>query len=168
MKFSILATLAVTPVLLLTGCGAQGGSTDAVAPASSPGAAEAAASGVAEVIRSEAAGRPIPRDGVPDYVETMPDASYMTSSSGENALRSTGMMMYGVKQPAAEVIAFHRASMERLGMTPGEATSRPVRKTTETRFEGQSSDGRSKLAVTVIESGKATIVVQLHYSDEKG
>lgn len=167
MKPSILATIAVTPVLLLLGCGAQGESKDAGAPAASPGAVEAAASGVAAVIRSEAAGRPIPRDGVPDYVETMPDASYITSSSGENTLRSTGMLMYGVKQPAAEVIAFHRASLERNGMTPGAAATRPVRKTTETTFSGKSADGRSSLAVTVIESAKGAIMVQLHYADEK-
>jgi hypothetical protein len=168
MKSSILATLAVTPVLMLMGCGAQGGSTDAATPASSPGAAEAAASGVAEVIRSEAAGRPIPRDGLPDYVETMPGAAYMTSSSGQNALRSTGMLMYSVERPAAEIIAFHRASLERQGMTPGETSARPVRKTTETGFGGKSADGRSSLTVTIIEDGKPRIVVQLHYADEKG
>ena len=168
MKTSILAALAVTPVLLLTGCGPEGGSKDAAASATSPGAIEAAASGVADVIGSEAAGRPIPRDGVPAYVETMPGASYLTSSSGENALRSTGMLMYAVERPTEEIIAFHRASLERQGMTPGETTTRPVRKTTETSFAGKSVDGRSSLTVTIITDGKPRTVIQLHYADEKG
>lgn len=168
MKPSILATIAAIPVFLLLGCGAQSGSNGAGSPASTPGSVEAAASGVADVIRSEAAGRPIPRDGLPDYVEAMPDAAYMTSTSGQNTLRSTGMLMYSVERPAAEIIAFHRAALERHGMTPGETSTRAVRKTTETSFGGKSADGRSSLTVTIIEDGKPRTVVQLHYADEKG
>lgn len=167
MKPSILATIAFTPLVLLAGCGPQGGSVEA--PAEAPSAVEAAAAGVSEVIRSEAAGRPIPREGLPDYVETAPGGSYVTSSSGANALRTTGMLLYFAPGSVADLVAFHRASMERHGMTPTEATSRPVRHTTETSFEGRSADGRFRLSVSIIDDeSKPVRAVQMNFSEEKG
>lgn len=166
MKPLILATIAFAPALCLAGCGPQGGSAEA--PAQQPSAAQAAAVGVGQVIKSEAAGRPIPREGLPAYVETAPGGSYVTSTSGENALRTTGMLLYFAQGSVDDLVAFHRASMEKHGMTPTEATSRPVRRTTETSFEGRSADGRSKLSVTIIEDAKPTRAVQMNFSDEKG
>ena len=167
MKPSILATIAFTPVMLLVGCGPQGGSADA--PAKGTDAVEATAAGVSEVVRSEAAGRPFPREGLPDYVEAAPDGSYVTSTSGENALRTTGMLLYFAPGSVADLVAFHRASMERHGMTVTEATTRPVRHTMETSFEGRSADGRSRLTVSIIDDeSKPTRAVQMNFSDEKG
>lgn len=167
MKPSILATIAFSPLMLLAACGPQAGSADA--PPENPGAVQATAAGVSEVARSEAAGRPFPREGLPDYVETAPDGSYVTSTSGETALRTTGMLLYFAPGSVADLVGFHRASMERHGMTPTKATSRPVRHTTETSFEGRSADGRSRLSVSIIDDeSKPTRAVQMNFSDENG
>lgn len=168
MKISIFAPLAVAPVLMLAACGGQD-SAAGNEPRSEPvGAVEAAVGGVADVVGSAAAGRPIPPEGLPDYLETAPGGQYLTGMTFSNDQRIGGMVMYSAPGSAADAIAFHRASMERQGMNVGEATTRPVRDHIETTFEGVSADGRSRLTVNVIDKSEPAAIVQLNYADEQG
>ena len=157
-----LALLA--PLALVAGCDSADGPS---VPASPPSATEAAAAGIVETLGSAAAGRPIPREGLPDYVETREGGRYMTGMNFSNELRQGGMVMYSAPGPLAEVMAFHRASLERHGMTPGEAAVRPVRDHMETTFEGRTADGKSHLTVTIIDKSEPDMIVQLNYADEK-
>lgn len=168
MKTKRPAPLAVAPLLLmLAACGGQDQATrsEAAAPASGP--VEAAASGIVEEVGSSAAGRPIPREGLPDYVETYANGRYLTSTTFSNDIRTGGMLLYAAPASAADLVAFHRAAMERHGMTPGEATTRPVRDNVETSFEGRTADGRSSLTVVVIDKSEPDAIVQMTYADER-
>ena len=168
MKTKRPAPLAVAPLLLvLAACGGQGQSARSDADTPTAGPVEAAASGIVEEVRSAAAGRPIPREGLPDYVETYANGRYLTSMTLNNDVRTGGMLMYAARASAADLVAFHRAAMERHGMTPGEATTRPVRDNVETSFEGRTADGRSSLTVIIIDKSEPDTIVQMNYADER-
>ncbi|MBN8553126.1 MAG: hypothetical protein J0L52_09570 [Caulobacterales bacterium] len=167
MKRLSLTILVVTPLLFLAGCGNGETSTTTEGTGEQPSAVGAAASGVAEVVESAAAGRPIPRENLPDFVETMSGGRYLTSAHVANDLRDGGMLMYAVPGSAADVVAFHRASLERQGFTLDEAVTRPVRDNIETSFEGRSADGRSSLGVVVIDNSEPEQIVQLNFSVER-
>lgn len=78
------------------------------------------------------------------------------------------MVTYSAPGPLADVVAFHRASLERHGMTVTEATVHPVRDYMETRFKGRTADGRSSLSINIIDKSEPDMIVQLNYADEKG
>jgi hypothetical protein len=137
--------------------GAGSGETDA---------AEAAATGIGQVIASEAAGRPFP-DDMPDFVEPMPGGSYLTGMTGSNAARSTGMVMYDAPGTAAEAIAFHSEALTKGGFSPQVGPAKPVRNTTETAIAGKHADGRT-LDVIVIEKDGGDAVVQMNYTIPAG
>lgn len=162
------ALVALAPLILLAGCDRSTGASDTAAAPSPPSAAEAAASGIADTIGSAASGRPIPREGLPDYVETRENGRYLTGMTFSNDRREGGMLMYEAPGPLADVVAFHRASLERHGMTATEPTVHPVRDYMETRFEGRTADGISTLSITIIDKSEPNMIVQLNYSDEKG
>jgi hypothetical protein len=143
--------------LILAGCGSETG-TDS----GNPGAAEAAAAGVAAVVKSEAAGRPFP-DDMPTFVEPMPGGSYLTGMRGSNALRSTGMDMYDAPGNAAEVVAFHSAALTKAGFAPQVTAAKKVRDTMETLIAGKHADGRT-LDIVVIEKSPTDVVVQMSYT----
>ena len=147
--------------LILAGCGSE-----PAADSSNPGAAEAAAAGVASVVKGEAAGRPFP-DDMPAFVEPMPGGSYLTGMRGSNAVRSTGMDMYDAPGTAAEAIAFHTDALTKAGFAPVVGAPKPVRKTTETAIAGKHSDGRT-LDVIVIEQEGGDAVVQMRYTIPAG
>ncbi len=153
IRFGMTAALA----LILAGCG-----TAPSADTGNPGAAEAAAAGVAAVVKSEAAGRPFP-DDLPAFVVPMPGGSYLTGMRGSNAVRSTGMDMYDAPGTAAEAIAFHTDALTRGGFAPVVGAPKPVRKTTETTIAGKHGDGRT-LDVIVIEQESGDAVVQMRYT----
>ena len=165
---TILVPFAAAPLLLIAACGGQDGAPHGEADSDPAGPVEAAAGGVAEAAVSVATGRPVPREGLPDYVETAAGGQYMTGMTFSNELRTGGMVMYRAPGSAADAIAFHRASMERHGMTVGEAATRPVRDHIETHFEGVSADGRSSLSVTVIDKSEPSAIVSMNYADEQG
>lgn len=167
MKRLNLTILVVTPLLILAGCGNGETSTATEGAGGQPSAAGAAAAGVAEVVASAAAGSPIPRENLPDFVETMSGGRYLTSAHVSNDQRDGGMLLYAVPGTATDVVAFHRASLERQGFTLDEAVTRPVRDNMETSFEGRSADGRSSLAVVVIDKSEPDQVVQLNFSVER-
>lgn len=168
MKATRPTPLAAVPLLLmLAACGGQGPSARSDADTPTAGPVEAAASGIVEEVRASAAGRPIPREGLPDYVETYEHGRYLTSTTFSNDVRTGGMLLYAASASAADLVAFHRAAMERHGMTPGEATTRPVRDNIETSFEGRTADGRSSLTVVVIDKSEPDAVVQMTYADER-
>ena len=147
--------------LILTGCGSE-----PAADSSNPGAAEAAAAGVAAVVKGEAAGRPFP-DDMPAFVEPMPGGRYLTGMRGSNAVRSTGMDMYDAPGTAAEAIAFHTDALTKGGFSPQVSPARKLRKTTETTIAGKHADGRT-LDVIVIEKAPADAVVQMRYTIPEG
>jgi hypothetical protein len=167
MKRLTCAIFVVAPLLILSGCGNGEASTAADDAGRQPGATEAAVSGAAEVVASAAAGGPIPREGLPDFVETMTGGRYLTSSHFSNDLRDGGMLLYAVPGSAADVVAFHRASLERQGFTLDEAVTRPVRDNMETSFEGRSANGGSSLAVVVIDKSEPEQLVQLTFAVER-
>ena len=144
--------------LLLGGCGSEapGANTGGNGPA------EAAASGVAEVVKSAARGRPIPRDKLPDFVETYEGGQDGTSFFGSNEKRKSGTLLYTVMAAPADVAGFHTASMERLGFDVEAPTKRVVRGRNETVIEGAAADGRS-LSVIVIEQAPQEVTVQMNY-----
>lgn len=156
----------LVPVMLLAACDKP--ASDAGTGTPNPGPTEAAAAGIAETLGAAAAGNPIPREGLPDFVETMPGGRYLTGMKSRNDLRSGGMMMYAAQAPLAEVVTFHRNSMESQGMTVGEATTRPVRDHQETSFEGRSADGKSRLTVVIIDKSEPEQIVQMNYTVEAG
>jgi|JI8StandDraft_2_1071088.scaffolds.fasta_scaffold57095_3 hypothetical protein len=143
--------------LILTGCGSE-----PAADSSNPSAAEAAAAGVAAVVKSEAAGRPFP-DDMPAFVEPMPGGSYLTGMRGSNAVRSTGMDMYDAPGTAAEAVAFHTDALTRGGFAPVVGAPQKVRDTMETSITGKHADGRT-LDVVVIEQESGDAVVQMRYT----
>ena len=143
--------------LILAGCGNETG-----ADSGNPGAAEAAAAGVAAVVKSEAAGRPFP-DDMPTFVEPMPGGSYLTGMRGSNALRSTGMDMYDAPGNSAEVVAFHTAALTNAGFAPQVTAAKKVRDTMETLIAGKHADGRT-LDIVVIEKSPTDTVVQMSYT----
>lgn len=167
MKCLNLSILAVAPLLILSGCGNDEASMPTEGAGGQPSVAEAAASGVTAVVASAAARSPIPREGLPDFVETMSDGRYLTSSHFANDLRDGGSLLYAIQGSAADVAAFHRTSLERRGFTISEAVTRPVRDNMETSFEGRSADGRSSLAVVVIDKSEPDQVVQLTFAVDR-
>ncbi len=160
MSRSALRTVAIMAAAMLAGCGA--------APeTATPGPVEAATKGVADVVKSEVAGRPIPREKLPDFVETMEGGVFGTLISGMNPLRTSGSLLYMVPDATVEgALAFHRASMERAGFTVGEPNVRKVRDTTEHSIVGTAADGRN-LGVVVIDDGKPPLPIQMNYSMPK-
>lgn len=161
------AMLAVAPLVILWGCGNGETSNSSEGTRDQPSATEAAASGAAAVVTSAAAGRPIPRENLPDFVETMSGGTYLTSNHFSNDLRDGGMLLYAVEESAVDVVAFHRTSLERQGFTLDEAVTRPVRDNMETSFEGRSADGRSSLAVVVIDKSEPAQIIQLTFAVER-
>ncbi len=153
MRIGFAAAIA----LILAGCGSEAG-TDS----GKPGAAQAAAAGVAAVVKSEAAGRPFPED-LSAFVEPMPGASYLTGMRGSNALRSTGTDMYDAPGSAAEAVAFHTDALTNAGFAPQVAAAKKVRDTMETLIAGEHADGRT-LDIVVIEKSPTDAVVQMNYS----
>lgn len=143
--------------LILAGCGSEP-ATDI----GDPGAAQAAATGVAAVLKSEAAGRPFP-DDMPAFVEPMPGGSYMTGMRGSNSLRSTGMDMYQAQGSAAEAIAFHTEALTKAGFDPQVGAAQKVRDTMETQIAGKHPDGRT-LDIIVIENSPTDTMVQMRYT----
>lgn len=153
MRVGISGALA----LILAGCGSEPASETG-----NPGAAEAAAAGVAAAVKNEAAGRPFP-DDMPAFVEPMPGGSYLTGMRGSNAVRSTGMDMYEAPGSAADAIAFHADALTRGGFAPVIGAPKQVRKTIETSIAGKHPDGRT-LDVIVIEKSPDDVVVQMNYA----
>lgn len=144
--------------LLLGGCGSEA----PAANAGDQGPAEAAASGVAEVVKSAAQGRPIPRDKLPDFVETYEGGQYGTSFFSSNEKLSSGTLLYMVAAAPADVAGFHAASMKKLGFEVGAPKKRVARGRNETVIEGDAADGRS-LSVIVIEQSPREATVQMNY-----
>ncbi len=145
-------------ILLLAGCDTNAPSTNA----GDNGPAAAAASGVAEIARSAAKGRPIPRENLPDFVETYEGGRYGTSFFGSNEKRKSGTLLYTVTAAPADVAAFHDASMKKLGFDVAAPKTRVVRDRNETVIEGKAGDGR-ELSVVVIEQSPAEATVQMNY-----
>jgi len=146
--------------LILAGCGV---SDRAQRTDRTPGAADAAATGVAEIVKSSTKGNPIPRGQLPDFVETYDGGRYGTSFFGSNAKRRTGTLLYHAPAAPADVIAFHIASMNRFGFDAGPAQTRLVRNRNETVIEGAQADGRT-LSVVVIEQSPTEATVQMNYA----
>ena len=145
-------------LLLLGGCGGGAPQPDAA----KPGPGEVAAGGVAEVLKSAARGNPVPRENLPDFVETYEGGRYGTSFFGSNEKRKSGMLLYTVAAAPADVAAFHSASMAKSGFDVAAPKTRVVRDRNETVIEGKASDGRS-LSVIVIEQSPAEATVQMNY-----
>lgn len=144
--------------LVLGGCGSE--TPTANAAGSGPG--ETAISGVAEVIKSAAEGRPIPRDKLPDFVETYEGGQYGTSFFSSNEKLKSGTLLYMVAAAPADVAGFHAASMKKLGFDVPAPIKRVVRGRNETVMEGAAADGRS-LSVIVIEQSPREATVHMNY-----
>lgn len=157
MRIGITGALA----LIVAACGGE-----AAPDGGNPGASEAAAAGVAAVVKSEAAGRPFP-DDVPAFVEPMPGGSYLTGMRGSNAVRSTGMDMYATPGSAADAVAFHTDALKSAGFDPQVAAPKKVRNTMETHIAGKHADGRT-LDIVVIEKSPTDAVVQMSYTIPAG
>lgn len=145
-------------ILLLTGC-------ESKTPSTNDGgseAAQAAASGIAEVVKSAAKGNPIPRENLPDFLETYEGGRYGTSFFGSNEKHKSGTLLYTVAATPADVAAFHDASMKKLGFDVAAPKKRVVRDRNETVIEGKAGDGR-ELSVIVIEQSPAEATVQMNY-----
>lgn len=140
--------------LMLAACGQP-------APDAAPSATAAAAKGVADVVASQAAGRPFPAD-LPDFVTPMPGGKYLTSTKGRNVERSTGTLLYDTPGTPAEAIAFHREAMTKAGFALVVGETREVRSNKETLIEGKHPDGRTLTAI-VIEGDSGTPAVQMNY-----
>ena len=145
-------------ILLLGGCGGGAPTADA----GDNGPAAAAASGVAEVVKSAAKGNPIPRDNLPDFVETYEGGRYGTSFFGSNEKRKSGTLLYHVAAAPADLVGFHQASMKKFGFDVAAPKTRVARKRNETVIEGTAADGRT-LSVVVIEQSPAEATVQMNY-----
>ncbi len=145
--------------LLLGGCG-SGTSTPKGEGAAGPNAA--AASGVAEIVKSAAKGNPIPRDNLPDFVETYEGGRYGTSFFGNNEIRKSGTLLYAVAAAPAEVVAFHEASLKKFGFDVSPPQQRVVRDRNETVIEGAAPDGRT-LSIVVIEQSPTEATVQMNF-----
>ncbi|MDZ3830853.1 MAG: hypothetical protein U0S50_03420 [Sphingopyxis sp.] len=144
---------AVAVIVILGGCG----NSD-----QAPGATETAATGIAETVKSAAAERPIPRDNLPDFVETYAGGRYATATFGDNSLRRSGMLLYSAGASPADVAAFHEQSMRKFGFDPGPPQTSVVRDNKETLIEGKHADGRS-LSVVVIEQSPSEAMVKLNF-----
>ena len=144
--------------LLLGACGSE-----AAAPnAGNRGPAEAAVTGVAEVVKSAAKGNPIPRDNLPDFVETYEGGRYGTSFFGSNEKRKSGTLLYMVAARPADVAGFHEASLKKRGFEVAVPQKRVARGRNETVMEGAAADGRS-LSVIVIEQSPREATVHMNY-----
>lgn len=152
-----LAVIALT----LAACGG-----DPAPKQNNPTAAEAAASGVADVVESAAHGNPFPRDKLPDFVEIYEGGRYMTSFFGSNVKRSSGTLLYSVPAAPAKVVAFHVASMRKFGFSALPPETRLVRKRNETSIEGKHPDGRV-LNMVVIEQSPEKATVQMNFAVPK-
>ncbi|MCA1199577.1 hypothetical protein K9B35_16535 [Sphingomonas sp. R647] len=146
--------------LTLAGCG------DPAPRQGNPTAAQAAASGVAEVVQSAAKGNPFPRDKLPDFVETYDGGRYLTSFFGSNVKRDAGTLLYDAPAAPAKVIAFHVASMEKFGFSASAPETRVVRKRNETSIEGKHPDGRV-LNMVVIEQSPDNATVHMNFAVPK-
>ena len=147
--------------LMLSGCGG-----DPAPKQGNPTAAEAAASGVADVVKSAAQGNPFPRDKLPDFVEIYEGGRYMTSFFGSNVKRSAGTLLYEAPAAPAKVVAFYVASMEKFGFSALPPETRLVRKRNETSIEGKHPDGRV-LNMVVIEQSPEKATVHMNFAVPK-
>ncbi len=152
-----LAVIALT----FAGCG-EGSAPEQ----KNPSAAEAAASGVAEVVKSAANGNPFPRDKLPDFVEIYEGGRYLTSFFGSNVKRDSGTLLYDAPDAPEKVVAFHVASMKKFGFSVSPPETRVVRKRNETSIESMHSDGRS-LNMVVIEQSPDKATVQMNFAVPK-
>lgn len=146
--------------LILAGCGV---SDPAQRTDRTPGGVDAAATGVAAVVKSAAKGNPIPRGDLPDFVETYDGGRYGTSFFSSNAKQRAGTLLYHAPAAPADAIAFHTASMKKFGFNAARSQTKVVRGRNETVIEGTQADGRT-LSVVVIEQSPTEATVQMNYA----
>ena len=108
-------------------------------------------------------GKPASRP-LPPFVELMPGAKQVTESYFTNDLRVGGMVLVFVEQPAAAILTFYKASMQRHGLTPGQETATPKG---VTLLKGLSADGKRELRLEVNPSKTNRIALQLNYVTNK-
>jgi hypothetical protein len=160
MKRASISLIAST-ALLLVACGDQ----NTPAPTSTstnPAPTQAAAQGVGKVLDQAAKGNPIPRDGVPDFVETMPNGSFLTASKFSNELKSGGSLMYALAQDRASVIAFYKASFQKNGLQLVSETEAEKRGKMESALKASADDGRT-LDVFVVQRDR-DVVIQANFT----
>jgi hypothetical protein len=146
---------------LLTACGGEAPAPTAATQSTPTGAA---IQGMGEVVSQAAKGNPIPRDNVPDFVETMEGGRYMTGTQFSNDLRSGGLIMYAVEQDRAAVVAFYKASFEKQGFKITEESEGPVDGSLQSKLEA-TSDAGGKLKITAIEKPDS-VIVNVNYTTE--
>ncbi|MBY8826212.1 hypothetical protein [Sphingomonas colocasiae] len=146
-------------MLILSGCGADAPS----ATTEAPGTVRAAAAGIATTAQSRLASDRIPRDKLPDFVETYAGGRYGTAFFGSNEKRKTGTLLYHAAASPADVAAFHQASMRRAGFDIQPPRTRVVRDRNETILDGSAVDGRT-LSVVVIEQSPTEATIQMNFT----
>jgi len=97
---------------------------------------------------------------LPSFVEMMPGAKQITDSFFSNDLRSGGTVLVSVEQPAAAILSFYRASMQKHGLTPGQETTTPKN---VILLKGLSGDGKRELRLEVNPSKTNKFMIQLNY-----
>lgn len=97
---------------------------------------------------------------LPPFVEMMPGATKMTNSAFSNEMREGGTVVAGVEQPAAAILSFYRASMQRNGLTPGAETTTPRG---AVLLKALSADGKRELRLEVNPPKSTRVIIQLNY-----
>lgn len=155
---SLFSLFALASIATLAACGGGGSDkADSTQTDVAASATKAAAQGVSKVLDQEVKGRPIPREGVPDFVETMPIGSFITGSKFSNDLRSGGTLYYSTPEDRAAVVTFYKASIEKNGFKLVSETEAEKRGKMETALQAKADDGRT-LNVFATQDDKGAVV----------
>ena len=97
---------------------------------------------------------------LPPFVEMMPGATQVTTSTFSNDLRQGGTVLAAIEQPAAAILTFYKGSMARNGLTPGQETTTPKG---VVLVKALCADGKRELRLEVNPSKTARVMFQLNY-----
>ncbi|WP_448659508.1 hypothetical protein ACPVPU_03335 [Sphingomonas sp. CJ99] len=143
----------IAAVLMLASCGG----------APEPEPVDAAIEGIADAANDDTADRAIPREKLPDFVETYAGGTGLTSLFGSNEKRRTGTLVYRASAAPADVITFHKASAEKFGFQVSVGAAQVVRDKPETSIEAKHADGRTLNAVVIADSPQRA-TVQINFT----
>jgi hypothetical protein len=142
----------VPPLLLLAACG---GGEEATAPAPD---SRADAGEVASAVAGAASGL-VSTEGLPDFVEVYEGGTPVMHMKTGDAQKRGGLFSYSVDAPLEDVVAFHRESMKKAGIS----TTTEIAAQDSLSFGGTDS-GETRQLLTTISKDESGVTVSQTYS----
>jgi hypothetical protein len=155
--------LSLVLTALVAACGGE-----ASAPATSSTASTVAGAAVKGLDQAAALTpkRPIPRDGIPDALETMEGGSYLRSSNIDNGDRVNINIMYTIDKTPAEAVSFYQASFLENGFTASAPVETVKPSKISTYMDANGPDERRINVQVIQETDSTDTVVDIRYSEK--